>query len=222
VSISGKIRALRRKVEERGPAGAIALALRTLVDATFRRDEILFVRSLQAAGPRAAEGTDQTGVRPIRSIDDLSAADRAALAAYGGPGYLRTAEERIRSGWTLFLVDLGGTLAGGGWALTPATGLVSKVVPLLEGDVTIIDCFTFPERRGRGAYPGMLEGIAHHYGAQGCLRAFIFTRASNTASVRGIEKAGFVPVAVYWTLALGGGELVWWRRRAGRTREASA
>ncbi len=214
MSLSGKWLALRRKVDEIGRVGAIRLALRTLWQALFQRDEILFTLDLRGFSPPPTAGAAGASLRRIGAVADLSAADLAALRDYGGDGYLDAARARLEAAWTFFLVDLDGRAAGGGWALTPATGLAAKVVPIVDGELVIIDCFTFPACRGRNAYPHMLAGVAEHHRDAGDQRAWIFTRGHNRASIRGIEKAGFRPTMIYQTLTLCGREIVWWKRRA--------
>ena len=212
MSVSGKLLALRRKIAEQGVAGALGIALRALWQSAFDRDEILF--SLALPSYRRPPGLDAAGarVRRIAAAGELSRDDDDALRAYGGADYVASFHDRLARGWVLFLVDLGGRPAGGGWVLGSGAGIPSRVVPILPGDVTIIDCFTFPECRGRGAYPALLAAIAEYARDAGGLRAFIFTRRHNDASLRGIAKAGFAPVLVYQTLAFGRSELVRWKR----------
>ena len=54
----------------------------------------------------------------------------------------------------------------------------------------LFDCWTPEAARGRGYYGRAIELIADLQKARG-KRPWIFSAASNTSSVRGIEKAGF-------------------------------
>jgi len=66
-------------------------------------------------------------------------------------------------------------------------------------------CKTASEVRGFGVYPLVLDYIARHlkdfYSIQ---RTYVATNYTNVASRRGIQKAGFLPVARYKVL-------MWWR-----------
>jgi CelD/BcsL family acetyltransferase involved in cellulose biosynthesis len=58
--------------------------------------------------------------------------------------------------------------------------------------VLIFDCWTPMWRRGNGFYGVCIAEVANLMLAQG-KRPWIFSAASNTSSLRGIEKSGFVP-----------------------------
>lgn len=55
--------------------------------------------------------------------------------------------------------------------------------------ITIGDCFTDDRYRGLGIYPMVLRRIANEF--SGKFQVFILVAPHNTASIRGIEKAGF-------------------------------
>lgn len=62
-----------------------------------------------------------------------------------------------------------------------------------DADVPMIgNCFTIPEMRGRGLYPGLLAVICDHLADSGYKRAIISCSPDNLASRRGIERAGFL------------------------------
>lgn len=76
------------------------------------------------------------------------------------------------------------------------------------GEAYVHYCETAPEARGKNVYPAVLARVAEELG--GSRRLLIATTVSNPASVRGIEKAGFVPVRRYrvavvlgWTFGWG-------------------
>lgn len=57
-------------------------------------------------------------------------------------------------------------------------------------------CFTVPDYRGRQIYPATLRHIlSEELNPQTCPRIHILVASDNTASIRGIEKSGFVKVA---------------------------
>jgi RimJ/RimL family protein N-acetyltransferase len=67
-------------------------------------------------------------------------------------------------------------------------------VPLDAGDVVIRKCFTLPEFMNRGIYSSTLRHMITALFAEDVRRIFIDCRVWNTASRRGILKAGFMAI----------------------------
>ncbi|PWI31521.1 hypothetical protein DI383_02300 [Flavobacteriaceae bacterium LYZ1037] len=61
----------------------------------------------------------------------------------------------------------------------------------VQGDV-IGGCSTSEKHRGKGFYPFMLNTIGKTYAKDGNFDLYIIVDKSNTSSIRGIEKAGFI------------------------------
>ncbi len=61
-----------------------------------------------------------------------------------------------------------------------------------QDDYEIGPCFTRPSHRGQGIYPRVLTYICRRFGCE-ATAFYMIVDSENTASVRGIEKAGFVP-----------------------------
>ena len=66
-----------------------------------------------------------------------------------------------------------------------------------RSDVIFWDCRTAPGHEGRGLYRTALRLASAQLAASGAGRAWIETEHGNTASRRGIEGAGFKPVAEF-------------------------
>lgn len=58
-------------------------------------------------------------------------------------------------------------------------------------EVYLYDAFTFAEYRGQNLYPALLQRMLDYSQQQGLRRALIFVLSDNTASIRGVQKAGF-------------------------------
>jgi len=58
-------------------------------------------------------------------------------------------------------------------------------------EVYLYDAFTFAEYRGQNLYPALLQRVLDSSHRQGLRRALIFVLSDNTASIRGVQKAGF-------------------------------
>ncbi|HUS86922.1 MAG TPA: hypothetical protein VMW76_06770 [Bacteroidales bacterium] len=61
-----------------------------------------------------------------------------------------------------------------------------------EQDVYIHDCATAPDMRGKNIYPFVLSYIAEKY--KSSKKILIATSQNNESSVKGILKAGFIPI----------------------------
>ena len=64
------------------------------------------------------------------------------------------------------------------------------------------NCFTFPQNRSRGLYTSLLVSISDHLNSQGYCRVIITCAPDNLASVRGIQKAGFLKVSTLRSLVI--------------------
>jgi GNAT superfamily N-acetyltransferase len=198
---------LRRQIRERGLWVALGIALGHLGRRLRDRREILFFVNLPGyRAPLVAE-PGQT-CRPVTRLEALSPEDLEALREYAGRAYLAAARKRFERGWILYAARVDGALAGGGWILTARHQ--AKIVPLLDGDVSILDCFTLPAMRGRNVFPHLLATIATEFRDRGGLRAFCSATPWNAASIRALEKAGFARGIEYRARRLGRRELVTW------------
>ncbi len=59
-----------------------------------------------------------------------------------------------------------------------------------EADYEIGPCLTYPEYRGKGIYPAVINHICNSIGRDGTL-FYMIVDETNTASIKGIEKAKF-------------------------------
>ncbi len=66
-----------------------------------------------------------------------------------------------------------------------------KMYTPARNSVLIYDCWTVPSARGKGAYSKAITALGELLNAEG-KNVWIFSAVSNVASIRGIEKSGFV------------------------------
>lgn len=100
------------------------------------------------------------------------------------------------NGAFLFLVSIGGRLAHTSWvALRHDEAVFDNIFREIDfGEAGYVGpCNTFEQFRGRNLYPYALSKIFDFIRGRGIGRVVISTRNSNTASIRGIIKAGFMP-----------------------------
>ncbi|MBM9538451.1 GNAT family protein [Desulfobulbus alkaliphilus] len=91
----------------------------------------------------------------------------------------------------LWLGYVDGNVAGICWSKSRARRY-DYFIPLAEDESVITSCFVFPENRGKGIFPCMLESICRNLSIDKNIRnVYIDCKSWNYQSVRGIEKAGF-------------------------------
>ena len=71
----------------------------------------------------------------------------------------------------------------------------NRIISLGPKDAEIKYCLTLPLFRGKGLYPEVLKTIARYLNQRGFCRVFISVNVDNLASIRGIEKSGFVHIS---------------------------
>jgi len=104
--------------------------------------------------------------------------------------------QRIKEGfeeeYEPFVAFSEGKVAHVSWLFHPPEVKETLVVfHLHEDQCSIGACLTSPEFRGMNIYPVVLQSILQEVVKRGAKAAFIAAAPSNTASIRGIEKAGF-------------------------------
>jgi L-amino acid N-acyltransferase YncA len=70
-------------------------------------------------------------------------------------------------------------------------GEIRCVMSPRSDEVYLYDAFTFAEHRGQNLYPALLQRMLDASRKAGLRRALIFVMSDNTASIRGVQKAGF-------------------------------
>jgi RimJ/RimL family protein N-acetyltransferase len=194
--LSSRTRDLVRRVRDLGLAAFVVYALKRIFQALVYRKDVLriFVREAAQIAPSA--------VQPNQSLR-LEWFDLRTLRRYQSQHPRHLTDERLRryEGWMAGgdrcygLVD-GESLVTMGWVRRTSVVEAAPEVgsrfslPLGEPVAVIYDCWTFPEHRGRGAYAIGLDRVATVL-LERIPRVLIYCLQSNTASERGIRRAGF-------------------------------
>jgi hypothetical protein len=91
---------------------------------------------------------------------------------------------------------VGDEIAHIAWLLPPSAAAmeVPQILQLGEDEAEITCCETPPGWRGKGMYPFAIRQIAAVARSAGIRRLYMKTSETNTASQRGIIKAGFLPI----------------------------
>lgn len=105
---------------------------------------------------------------------------------------LREANKLFLKKCELWLGQIEGRVVGLCWSRSQQQR-TDYFVPLYDTDATILSCFVFPQYRGKGIYPTMLETMVNTMMTHDHIQTvYIDCKSWNTPSVRGIEKAGFI------------------------------
>ena len=80
------------------------------------------------------------------------------------------------------------------WGARGVVGVeeIDKAVKPDAKEIYLYDAFTLEPWRGRNLYPAVLRRALEYAEGLGLARSLIFVEASNTASRRGVDKAGFI------------------------------
>jgi hypothetical protein len=143
-------------------------------------------------GQACPEGCTLVRVRSSASIPNRDLAEAAMQAAGEQIGLVGP---RLAHGDEFFGWLIGSRVVSFGWG-TYQDRTVGPI-PLAEaaGRVFLYNFHTLEGYRGRRLYPALLLAIRHLLGIENIADFVIDVDPRNTASARGIEKGGFVPVA---------------------------
>lgn len=137
------------------------------------------------------------------SFQRLGQASLPAIAGMSGRNgsaredRVREMRLRLETGKRCYAAWVEGKPAAYGWVSfnEEFVGEMSLHLRLLPGEAYIWDCFTLPAFRGRRMYSALLAYILGELRSEKYSRAWIGADLDNTASQRGIARAGFLHVA---------------------------
>ncbi|GAB4567823.1 MAG: hypothetical protein Tsb0020_20670 [Haliangiales bacterium] len=127
----------------------------------------------------------------VSRYEDMSPRDLEVLRAYGGDALTRSFSDSFERGWRCALSHDKGELTSVAWILrsSPYQAQDGKRAWLVQS------CFTLPAHRGRKHYARLLRFVGSSLASQSPeVPVQVESAVWNTASMRGIEHAGFRPV----------------------------
>lgn len=116
------------------------------------------------------------------------------LDEFGGLIGRENVEERMLEGDKLFGMIEENKVIHSSWLKFNEMNIteVRHRIKLEKGEACIYDSYTDEDFRGKGLYPSMLSCLRKFLKEKGFTKAYIYVESDNEASVKGIEKAGFV------------------------------
>lgn len=149
-------------------------------------------------------------VRQLRARADLTPEHLRQMTEFWNPRLAtKNINDRFARGASLWLVDCEGRLAGYGWTLQGTT-MEPYYFPLASDDVHLFDFNIFPQYRGRGLNPFLVDQILCELASQHAGRAFIEAAEWNHAQLASLEKTRFRRLGTVRSFRLMGHTLVFW------------
>ena len=191
------------ELRSRGTIGFLRFAALRLAQ---RRADLLFERSLGGLSG-LLQGVDLQNVTQVDRNTLGSAATKLveqAVLTENNHAY----REDVRDDGQLYAIDNGqGEITCYGFVVYES--FYKRILGEANTVPMISNCFTFPEYRGQGFYPRILQAVCLNLAAQGHGRVIITCATDNLASIRGIEKAGFNRIKTLYTLVLFARWITW-------------
>jgi CelD/BcsL family acetyltransferase involved in cellulose biosynthesis len=192
-ALRNRINHLRVRFRRQGPRQTLVWAAAHLLRRLWTRDEVRFYE-----WPDCGAVSPISGSVELRSLtlDQLAKAASEYIGDSETLAYLLRSAQRLRAGKEkgFALMNSIGTPVHFAW-ITAFNGfflaeLNARVEAPCPEAVLLFDCWTPVSARGHGYYGRAIGLIANQVRSAG-QQPWIFSAATNTASVRGIERAGF-------------------------------
>jgi ribosomal protein S18 acetylase RimI-like enzyme len=141
--------------------------------------------------PSAADLSSSPNVERHRNQTDLSPRDLQEITSFWNPDLARRiVKERFGLGASLWLIKLEDNLAGYGWTLQGST-VEPHYFRLGSDDIHLFDFHVFPQYRGRGVNPFLVNYILRSLAAECQSRAFIEAGEWNQAQLASLRRTPF-------------------------------
>jgi RimJ/RimL family protein N-acetyltransferase len=115
------------------------------------------------------------------------------LGYYRAVDFPEDTQRSLNSGKQCIGFFLEGALANVAWIERDRLELIPGWDVARPGAIGISSCWTFEGFRGRGIYPDTLAILLRDARCQGLAEGLIAVDPENVASIKGIERAGFIP-----------------------------
>jgi len=149
-------------------------------------------------------------VERLKTLAELSGDQLNEMTSFWNPKLARrNMEERFNKRASLWLINSGEKLVGYGWTIQGQT-IEPYFVPLGKLDVHLFDFHVFPQYRGRGLNPLLVNYILRNVTAEGSSRAFIEAAEWNEAQLSSIRKTPFRRLGLVRNLTVFGRAFVRW------------
>jgi len=180
--------------------------------ALFASRSVLFYCDLSTLKPPTAGLPSLLKVVRHASQSEISPADLQEITSFWNPDQARrNLKQRFELGASLWLIKLEDHLTGYGWTLRGRT-VEPHYIRLAPEDIHLFDFHVFPQYRGRGLNPFLVNRILRDLAAETSGRAFIEAAEWNQAQLSSLKKTPFRFLGSARKLTILGRTIVWWAR----------
>jgi ribosomal protein S18 acetylase RimI-like enzyme len=157
----------------------------------FSSRMVLFYCDLSTLSSSTSEMPSRLKVERHRSQADISPQDLQEITSFWNPDLARrNINHRFELGASLWLIKFEDKLAGYGWTLRGRT-VEPHYFRLGQDDVHLFDFHVFPQYRGRGLNPHLVNHILRGVAAECQRRAFIEAAEWNQAQLASLRRTPF-------------------------------
>jgi hypothetical protein len=149
-----------------------------------------------SAPPLSLQPPAPPNVQLVQLSDPNDPALELARTAMRAAGEADVVHERLKRGETFFGWRTGEAVVSFGWATSGHRIIGYRLCRPYPGRVFLYNFATLSDWRGHGLYPALLQQIRYKFSQDsGVTDLLVDARVVNLASLRGILKAGFLPIA---------------------------
>jgi ribosomal protein S18 acetylase RimI-like enzyme len=191
MGIANSISRLTAYYKRRGFGATIRRAGLTVRRALFSNRMVVFYCDLAKQTTAPVNIPSSLRVERLRNYAELNPQDLKEMTSFWNPKEAhRNIRERFDRGASLWLIKSADKLAGYGWTLQGGT-IEPHFFPLAQGDVHLFDFHVFPQYRGQGINPFLVNHILRGMTGECGGRAFIEAAEWNEAQLSSLRKTPF-------------------------------
>jgi ribosomal protein S18 acetylase RimI-like enzyme len=190
MSIANSISRFAEYYKRHGLVDTTRRALLAVKRRLFASRMVVFYCDL-AVGRRTAQAANPLAVTCIGTLADLKEDHLQQMTGFWNAKIAHSNIcERFQRGASLWLVEHQNGLAGYGWVLRGDT-IEPYYFPFAQHDAHLFDFHVFPQYRGKGINPYLVEFILDDLAANGSVRAFIEVAEWNKPQISSLRKTSF-------------------------------
>jgi GNAT superfamily N-acetyltransferase len=219
MSASSAVSRVVNYVHRHGLAATLRRARLGLWRAFFAGRKVVFYCDLNNQDTVPLNLTNTFQVQRFAELSDLSPLHLGMITSFWNFKIAnRNLRERFEKGAVLWLALCKDQLAGYGWTLRGRT-IEPYFFPLAKDDVHLFDFHVFPDYRGRGVNPYLVNHILDRLAKDAAGRAFIETAEWNYQQLSSLRKTRFRYLGMVSSLRLFGHSFVSWKRNRATAEE---
>lgn len=165
-------------------------------ESVFAEPDVIYFADLVHLKQAVPPGQDGIRVVERRTANEITAEEREALYAQIGRKLIEPQmKERFDKGVSAWFVYRENQFAGMVWTLVGDT-MEPFYYFIAPEDVHVFNNVIFPEYRGKGINPVLIETVLQALGQRGFVRAYIETSVRNLAEQRSLSRTSFRPMGI--------------------------